>query len=64
MNALIDLGKCREYIIVNIGSIEDQFKYKIKGYLDTLDSTTKTIKRTELFSKVDFNFNKIEAWRW
>ena len=45
-------------------SVEDQFKHKIKVYLDTLDSTTKTIKRTELFSKVDFNFNKVEAWRW
>jgi hypothetical protein len=33
-------------------------------YLDTLTSTTKEVKRTELFSKVDFNFNKIEAWRW
>jgi hypothetical protein len=45
-------------------SAEEQFKHKIKVYLDTLDSTPKTIKRTDLFSKVDFNFNKIEAWRW
>ncbi|CCV01950.1 hypothetical protein IIV22A_106L [Invertebrate iridescent virus 22] len=45
-------------------SIEDQFKHKIKIYLDTLASTTKEVKRTDLFSKVDMNFNKIEAWRW
>jgi hypothetical protein len=45
-------------------SIEDQFKHKIKVYLDTLESTTKEVKRTDLFSKVDINFNKIEAWRW
>jgi hypothetical protein len=45
-------------------SVEEQFKHKIKVYLDTLDSTSKTIKRTDLFSKVDFNFNKVEAWRW
>jgi hypothetical protein len=45
-------------------SIEDQFKHKIKVYLDTLASTTKEVKRTDLFSKVDMNFNKIEAWRW
>jgi hypothetical protein len=45
-------------------TIEDKFKHKIKVYLDTLTSTTKEVKRTELFSKVDFNFNKIEAWRW
>jgi hypothetical protein len=43
-------------------TIEDKFKHKIKVYLDTLTSTTKEVKRTELFSKVDFNFNKIEAW--
>jgi prophage antirepressor-like protein len=45
-------------------SIEDQFKHKIKVYLDTLNPNTKEIKRTDLFSKVDINFNKIEAWRW
>jgi len=45
-------------------SIEDQFKHKIKVYLDTLESSTKEVMRTDLFSKVDFNFNKIEAWRW
>jgi hypothetical protein len=59
-------------------TIEDQFKHKIKVYLDTLESTTKEVKRTDLFSKVDISFNKIEAslmikermrlclirWRW
>ncbi|CCV02100.1 hypothetical protein IIV25_082R [Invertebrate iridovirus 25] len=45
-------------------SIEDQFKNKIKVYLDTLHPTTKEIKRTDLFSQVPFNFNKIDAWRW
>jgi hypothetical protein len=45
-------------------SIEDQFKHKIKIYLDGLESTTKEIKRTELFEQVPFNFNKIDAWRW
>lgn len=45
-------------------SIEDQFKHKIKVYLDTLNPTTKEIKRTDLFSQVPFNFNKIEGWRW
>lgn len=45
-------------------SIEGQFKHKIRVYLDTLASTTKEVKRTDLFSKVDMNFNKIEAWRW
>ena len=45
-------------------SIEDQFKHKIKAYLDTLDSTTKEIKRTELFNQVPFNFNKFQAWKW
>ena len=34
-------------------SIEDQFKHKIKVYLDTLESTTKEVKRTDLFSKVE-----------
>jgi prophage antirepressor-like protein len=33
-------------------SVEEQFKHKIKVYLDTLDSTPKIIKRTDLFSKV------------
>ncbi|CCV02173.1 hypothetical protein IIV25_155R [Invertebrate iridovirus 25] len=45
-------------------TVEDQFKYKIKIYLDTLNPTTKQIKRTDLFSQVPFNFNKIEGWRW
>jgi hypothetical protein len=45
-------------------TIEDQFKHKIKIYLDTLEPTTKEVKRTDLFSKVDINFNKIDAWRW
>jgi hypothetical protein len=45
-------------------TIEDQFKQKIKVYLDGLESTTKEIKRTELFNQVPFNFNKIDAWRW
>lgn len=45
-------------------SIEDQFKHKIKAYLDTLDSTTKEIKRTESFNQVPFNFNKFQAWKW
>lgn len=45
-------------------SIEDQFKHKIKVYLNTLNPTTKEIKRTDLFSQVPFNFNKIEGWGW
>jgi hypothetical protein len=44
-------------------SIEDQFKHKIKIYLDTLESTTKEVKRTDLFSRIDMNFNKIKGWR-
>jgi ribosomal protein S25 len=46
------------------GTVEGQFKQKIKTYLDTLEPTTKEVKRTELFSQVPFNFNKIDAWKW
>ena len=45
-------------------TVEEQFKHKIRVYLDTLEPTIKEIKRTDLFDKVDFNFNKIEAWKW
>jgi prophage antirepressor-like protein len=45
-------------------SIEDQFKHKIKIYLDTLEPTITTIKRVDLFSQVPFSFNKLEGWRW
>jgi hypothetical protein len=45
-------------------TIEEQFKHKIKVYLDTLEPTTKEVKRTELFEQVPFNFNRIDGWRW
>jgi hypothetical protein len=48
-------------------TIEDQFKHKIKVYLDVLSPTTKELKRADLFEHVSnqhFNFNKIDAWRW
>jgi len=45
-------------------TIEDQFKHKIKIYLDTLEPTTKEVKRTELFEQVPFTFNRIDGWRW
>jgi prophage antirepressor-like protein len=45
-------------------SIEDQFKHKIKVYLDTLEPTIKEVTKKDLFSKVDMNFNKIEGWKW
>jgi prophage antirepressor-like protein len=45
-------------------SIEDQFKHKIKVYLDTLEPTIKEVTKNDLFSQVDMNFNKVEAWKW
>jgi SOS response regulatory protein OraA/RecX len=45
-------------------TIEEQFKHKIKVYLNTLEPTTKEVKRTELFEQVPFNFNRIDGWRW
>jgi hypothetical protein len=48
-------------------TIEDQFKHKIKFYLDTLAPTTKELRRVDLFEHVSnqhFNFNKIDGWRW
>lgn len=47
--------------------IERQFKKKVMEYLDTLESgeiNALPIKRQDLFEKIDFSFNKIDAWRW
>jgi hypothetical protein len=43
--------------------VEGQFKRKIVQYLDSLESSG-VVKRQDLFEKVDFAFNKIDAWRW
>ena len=45
-------------------TVEEQFKHKIRMYLDTLEPTIKEIKRVELFGQVPFNFNKVDAWKW
>lgn len=45
-------------------AVEELFKEKVREYLDTLPSTTTELRRSDLFERMPFQFNKISGWKW